>query len=745
MSNLKKFGIVLTSSALSFGIFSSIANASTTVVEQPGKVQIQIASTEKEKVLTKNDLIKKFRSLFPNQFDFINDSDFHMGGGHFYSDDDTLRYDLSFSKTVKGKQLHGNVGFVGENLEIEQFSYQPIIEKESLFPAKVSKEEARKIANDFVKEFLAGEEYRLETDPYNYFPVQNLTEPIRYSFSFARTENQVSIFEQRIEVSVLGNGEIVSFYRNPVKMDSSTFDDLKQIKNKNEILEKVKENISVELQYQIAHDYRTGDRSVQLVYQPTTKLQGVHASSAKWLTANGYSADFPEKTKIEMITSTPLPPKQNGITLEEAKKIAEQILSIKSDKVKLNIQSIEEVENYNGQAVISVQYMYQYANGGHGTNLEINKQTGEVIQYHDIKRQILDETVGETKKENALSQKEALAQALKYVKEWVPSYLHNYAMPVEEPYFDESQGAYYISFPRIVNGIIVLGDQISVNIAADGSLNSLNVNYQEMEEWPSNDKVISEEDAKAILNKALSLKLNYKKQGKKEDDHHYDLVYLPVFNEDPFSLLNANTGEWNNLYNGTNSTVISHPWAEEELNYLINAKILDVKDDKNFNGDASVSKGEALKVIMASLTYFYDGRYYAGQENTTQTFDNIDPKHPLYQSVERAVEVGILKPNDQKFDLDTPIKREELAAWYIRVLGLEQAAKNSSIFKLDFLDANKIQKEYIGSVALANSMGLLKTDQNQFNPTKEVTYAELAVSTIRLAHEMSEKGRGMNY
>ena len=42
-------------------------------------------------------------------------------------------------------------------------------------------------------------------------------------------------------------------------------------------------------------------------------------------------------------------------------------------------------------------------------------------------------------------------------------------------------------------------------------------------------------------------------------------------------------------------------------------------------------------------------------------------------------------------------------------------------------------------------MGLLKTDQNHFNPDREVTYAELAVSTIRLAHEMAEKRNGFYY
>ena len=156
MVNLKKIGIVLSSSALSFGMFASVASASTTVNGQPEKVQIQVASTET--VFTKADLIKRFNELFPNRFDFLTNSDFQMGGSHFYPDDDKLRYDLMFTKTINGKRLYGNVVFVGEDLEIEQFYYQPSNEAEALFPAKTSKEEARKIAVDFVKKFVDGEE-----------------------------------------------------------------------------------------------------------------------------------------------------------------------------------------------------------------------------------------------------------------------------------------------------------------------------------------------------------------------------------------------------------------------------------------------------------------------------------------------------------------------------------------------------------------------------------------------------------
>ena len=119
---------------------------------------------------------------------------------------------------------------------------------------------------------------------------------------------------------------------------------------------------------------------------------------------------------------------------------------------------------------------------------------------------------------------------------------------------------------------------------------------------------------------------------------------------------------------------------------------------------------------MNSLTYFYDGYYFNEKENMNQTFENIGPKHPLYQAIERAVETGIIKPNNKSFDFDSPITREELAVWYIRVLGLEQAAKHSGIYKLDVADANKVQIEYTGYVALATSLGLLKTDQNHFRP-----------------------------
>ncbi len=193
--------------------------------------------------------------MFPNQFDYLTNSDFQVSSAHIYPEDETVRHDLYFTKTVNGKRIYGNVGFVGEELEIEYFSYQPPNVKDALFPAKVSKDEAKKIAEGFMNKFLDGNDYQLETDTFNYYPQQILTEPIRYSFTFARTKNQVSIADQRMEVTVLGNGEVVGFYKMSQQSTSATYDDVTQIKDKNEMLKKVKENFTVDLNYQINFFY----------------------------------------------------------------------------------------------------------------------------------------------------------------------------------------------------------------------------------------------------------------------------------------------------------------------------------------------------------------------------------------------------------------------------------------------------------------------------------------------------------
>ncbi|WP_449445705.1 YcdB/YcdC domain-containing protein [Ureibacillus acetophenoni] len=730
---MRKFAILVTTTALSLGISTTIGHAQSPIDGQNDRVAIEVHT---EKNVEKSEFIKKLKALFPKQFDFLSDSDFQLSNAHHYPEDNRIRYDLSFQKTVQGKDVFGNVTFVGNDLDIESYYYNPITTSEALFPAKVSKEEAQKLATNFLNKITDDKKYQLDTNENIYYTNQLITEPIRYDFSFVQKQNDIRIADQRIYVTVLGNGTITSFYQFTQNAKKATFDDAKLAKSAQTVLDTVKKNLNAQLKYQIQYDYNTGEPSISLVYQPSIQF-GINAITGEWQTINGFTKEAPMVGKLEVLTSKPLAPIYNGVTVEQAKKIAEDLLKIDSEDVKLNISSVHEYENQFGQPFLSIQYSYDWEFGGYGSSIEMNKLTGEIISYNDLKNEVLRE-IGKTKDKKVLTQNEAQAKAIEHLKQWVPSYLHNYAKPISEPQFEKARGIYHFTFPRVVNGIIVEGSQISVSVYGDGSLYSLYVNHQEFENWPSAKDVISSEAAKKLLIDHLTLDLQYIKIDDLKENH-YNLVYTLNYNQNQFSYLDATTGKWVSYYGFAELPKITHPTAEEELNYLIQNRILEIKDAKTFNADQSISNGDAVRILVKSLSYFYEYEML-DMEITTQTFKNIDKKHPLYSVVEQAVRIGILNP-DEEFNPDAKLTREQLAVWYVRALGLELAAKNYDIYKLNLNDAHLIQDKNIGYIALSNALKLLPVDNNQFIPKLEVTYANIASSIFPLAHIIHENRR----
>ncbi|PYF04310.1 YcdB/YcdC domain-containing protein [Ureibacillus chungkukjangi] len=743
MVKLNKIGIPIMTLAMSFGMVTAVGAET---VDQPTakNLQIQVASTDN--IVTKNEVVKRFKELFPKKFDSLTLNDFYLSTAHYYPEDETIRYDLSFSKLVQGKEIYGSATFRGDNLELESFHFEPTDKKGALFPAKVTKEDAQKLAEDFVKKFANGKQYKLDKNNdeyYYYYSNQLLTEPIQYYFTFTNTEENVEIADQKMEVAVLGNGDIVQYYQYSASGNGkNTFDKKDKLVNEKDVISKIKDNLNLQLQYQVNYDYRTDKNNVQLVYTPVTQHSGVNALTGQWLTNNGFSETLPQNPKVEKLVQQPLNPRQEGITVEDAKELAKKLLAIDSDKVKLRLDSIEEYTTREGKEIISISYSYEYRNGSYGTSIELDKQTGEIVNYYSVKNEVLREVGEDPSTDKKLTSDEALAQAINHLKEWVPSSLHEYIKPISEPTTDDEYGVYNFSFPRIVNGLVVSGNEISVAINFDGSLNSLYVNKLEVEEWPTTEDVLSKEAAEKIFNEALSLKLAYVKENYKAETKHYSLVYTPIFNEKSSTFLDAKSGKWTSPYGVKEYPIVSHNTAEEELNYLIQNNILEVKDSK-FNAETTVKKGEALKVLIKSISYFYEGAY-PQEEEAHQSFEDISPDNPYYQIVERAVSLGILDTEKPEFNSSANITREELAVWYIKALGLNQAAKHSEIYQLKGIkDAKDVA--YTGYVALAEALDILPAEKGLFYPKKAVTYAELAVSTIQLAHKVYENGTSFRY
>jgi hypothetical protein len=746
---VRGIGTLTLSAALMFSLFTPAVHANTTKIVETSE---QVSGSSKEsrtgtsetegKEVGKEVLIERIHEILPGKFDFLDENDFQMDRHHYYGgryEEDIERHSISFNKEEDGEWIHGNFTFVGEELRLESFSYRPGKVADAYFPPKVSKEEAQKVAEEFMGNVAPDHSYQLEENDNIYYSGSNrtLTEPVEYQYSFVRIEGDFPVRSQTIRVTVLGNGDVVNYYGNYHNGESLEFEEKKDLVTEEEAVKQLGEHLNLELRYQAEFNYRRGETSLNLAYIPLPGLNGVRATTGEWLVNGEFTSELPETEEISMLINQPMDVKSNPLTKEEAKALAEELLATEDEEVELRIEGLYETENYQGIEVYSIDYMYYTGNSGSGSRLEINKKTGEVLNFHGYR----DHSYPPKKEEEIevnVSYEEALALAIESIKDFAPANMHKYAYPQKPINNEKKEETYHFSFPRVENGIPFTGDSIRVSISSEtGKLVSFNSGFITYDDIPSAEEVVDLETAKKAFLDELDVELYYVNQYGAEDDKQHYLVYEAQLSPS-FQYFNAVTGEWANTMHAQDfkeeeeKTQVTHPWAQEELNFLIDAKIITVEDWEAFNPDEVLTKGEALQILMKSLTRFWDG-YRDPREEPKSTFENIGPDHELFSIVESAAQMGILDRNQKTFAVDDKINRQELAYWYVRALRLDAAAKHSEVYKLDFEDAEEVDQQYKGYVALVSSFGILTGTEGKFNPQQEVTLAQLAVTTFRLA------------
>lgn len=734
-----KWTTALGMSIVSLGLLASPALAEASVNPIEERVPIYVAMTEES--ATKEQLIQILKTKLPEMFATYSDSDFQMTSmSYHYADDLTTRYELLFQKKVNKQQESGSVSFRSDNLQIEHLYFSPASLKDALFPGKITEEQARKIAENFVGKVASSSNYILSNETPSYFS-RLITEPITYNFSFTSTEKNIPIQDQSIVVSILGDGKIQYFTQISPNQKRMAFEDANNVVSKEAALEKMKNQLDLTLQYTVDYFLSSSKPAVKLVYLPAPNVIGLHATSNKWATTAGKVESLNSKAALQPIALKQLK-KPSPITMDDAKEIARQLVESQGNTTKFTIDHAYEHE-MNDQAVISVSYSYRYRNSSFGSSIEFNKNTGELISYSDFSSPMpLEE--GDT--ENTvprLDKDKVLAAAEKYVKELAPTSVHEYARANTDPGYDKESKVHYVNFPRIKNGLIVNGDSLTVTIDDEGKLKSFYRYPLDIESWPDAEATVSTEEAKERFAEALDVKLVY--HPLQNEDGKYELVYVPTVNGQEIYQLDASSGEIVSPYAQAEKAKVTHPNAEKELNYLIQAGAIEVKDPKTFNADMAISQGQALQTIIKSITYFYEDYYAHRQEQQPASFDEINPDHPYYSVVETATRLGILNPLEDELNIDQKVTNEQLAVWYIRTLGLEQAAKHRDIYQLTIKDAADVDPEKIGYVAISHVLELQGADQSMFLPKKEVTYAQLAKSIIRLAYEIAEKRNSGSY
>lgn len=738
--NKKKITTLALSSALLFSgavptsvfVASNVISAKSTAADTDSSHETQsVVQSE----ISEEQLIERVRELFPDKFDFIQDDEFEMRVHHYDPEEGRKEYSLDFSKQMNQDYVHAQFSF-NENLELQSFYYRPATTKEALFPPEVTKEEAEKIAKDFLEKLHSDDSFQLNDVTSAYYGTnQTLTEPIEYRFIFEKTFKGVPVNGQSVSIEVLGNGEVSRYYtyRNN---ETPTFEQKGNVLSKEDALKSLKDNIKLDLRYRVNYDYRGEDISVDLIYQMDPTINGVDAQSGQLRIGQKFVDQLPETSEIKMLKETPVQREQKPLTKEDVQALSKQLLEPEDDHIKLYIEQITE-ENRYGIETYAVHYMYRTGNSGFGSAIHFNKHTGELIDfYKDSYRGINEE---ETSKEPQLTKEEALEKAIEYIETYASPNMHHFAYPLDTlNAYDERTQSYSFLFPRIKKGVTVDGNYMRLRVSAeDGSLLTLNQRFHEIEKWPDIEDAVAKDKALKAFKDNIDVMLKYMDLDYADEKSHYELVYTLQYNK-PASYYDAVKGEWvkySTTSDSSDSFKVEDHAAEKELNYLIEANILTVEDPENFDPDETLTKGKALEILLKSFERYYSYDDY-GQEGT---FDNIDSDHPLFGIIERSVDKGILDASQPTFDADGKMNKEQLAIWYTRILGLDVVAQHTSILKLDFDDIDSIDPDNQGYAAIVHGLNILPADENnEFNPDEEISYADMAVSLVKLAKMAQE-------
>ncbi len=150
--------------------------------------------------------------------------------------------------------------------------------------------------------------------------------------------------------------------------------------------------------------------------------------------------------------------------------------------------------------------------------------------------------------------------------------------------------------------------------------------------------------------------------------------------------------------------VAGHP-AEADILFLAKVGILPVPEDGLYRPNDKASLADWLEILV---------RAAGVSENERKTF--------LYL--------------DDDLDETRDLQRQELAVYAIRALGYERVAAMSNIFRLAAADAEAVNADYIGHVAIALELKLLTLDGDTIAPQAAVTKGELPGALMQMFRSM---------
>lgn len=160
-------------------------------------------------------------------------------------------------------------------------------------------------------------------------------------------------------------------------------------------------------------------------------------------------------------------------------------------------------------------------------------------------------------------------------------------------------------------------------------------------------------------------------------------------------------------------------WAKDTIQEWFDNEKIKGYEDGSFKPDNSITRAEFMTMVNSAYDF---------EELADIDFSDADAEEWYYVEVQKAVEAGyIVGDNDDTVRPTDEITRQEVAVVITRLNELEENTDISA-----FTDKDEIADWAVGFVGAVKEAGyMIGDDNNNFNPTNDITRAEALVTLDR--------------
>lgn len=363
-------------------------------------------------------------------------------------------------------------------------------------------------------------------------------------------------------------------------------------------------------------------------------------------------------------------------------------------------------------------------------NVRVDAKTGALEYYSDYSAKRLN-----MNKMPKIGEEKAIETAKSFIRNVCPEKADNVmdAETDKEVVFNASNTQVHtgwaINFSRKHGDIRVAGDGVNVNVnRMTGKVTQYSSYWEDNVEFEDAQGIIDADAAldAYIANADVSLSYRifttylYDEKSRVLEAAGKAVMPTPIGNvrneksvilvytfDTPSNEISAKTGEYVVWYKNDDSvfngyTDIKGHFAEREISMLVDIGVLPERD--KFMPYKAVTQKEFMEYLLANR--------YSYTENDIVSLAEKNP--------------------------DGIVTRNQAVKYIVQYMGFGKIASDPSIFKVGFADAATIPGEYLGSVAIAKSMGIVGGSNGRFNGNNALTNGEAAKMIYNMLKVMGQ-------